>query len=414
MLAVTVTSAAYAQDITVSGNVTEASTGEPLVGATVFVEGTTTGATTDADGHYSISVSADGELTVSMIGYVSQTIAVGGRTLIDVAMAEDSYDLEELIVVAYGTAKKESFTGSVAVMGDEELAQRKVSNITKALDGLAPGVQATSGSGQPGSSSTIIIRGFGSINASTSPLYVVDGVPYDGSISAIRPDDIESISILKDASASVLYGSRAANGVVVLSTMQGSTDGITVDLNIKVGVSSRAIPRYETVGAKDFMEIMYSAFANAYGAADAAYQMAYGAQSILGSGQMYNPYGISAEELFTPDGKVRDDARLLWDEDWLDEVTDNAALRQEYGVSVSGGNDKTQYMFSLGYLNEDGVLETTNFERYSGRVNVETQAKPWFAAGLGANFARNNTNSSYTEAGASSNVFSRCPGNERN
>ena len=169
MLAVTVTSAAYAQDITVSGNVTEASTGEPLVGATVFVEGTTTGATTDADGHYSISVSADGELTVSMIGYVSQTIAVGGRTVIDVAMAEDSYDLEELIVVAYGTAKKESFTGSVAVMGDEELAQRKVSNITKALDGLAPGVQATSGSGQPGSSSTIIIRGFGSINASTSP-----------------------------------------------------------------------------------------------------------------------------------------------------------------------------------------------------------------------------------------------------
>ena len=112
-----------------------------------------------------------------MIGYVSQTIAVGGRTVIDVAMAEDSYDLEELIVVAYGTAKKESFTGSVAVMGDEELAQRKVSNITKALDGLAPGVQATSGSGQPGSSSTIIIRGFGSINASNTPLYVVDGVP---------------------------------------------------------------------------------------------------------------------------------------------------------------------------------------------------------------------------------------------
>ena len=186
-------------------------------------------------------------------------------------MAEDSYDLEELIVEAYGTAKKESFTGSVAVMGDEELAQRKVSNITKALDGLAPGVQATSGSGQPGSSSTIIIRGFGSINASNTPLYVVDGVPYDGSISAIRPDDIESISILKDASASVLYGSRAANGVVLITTKKGSTDGITVDLNIKVGVSSRAIPRYETVGAKDFMEIMYSAFANAYGAADGAY-----------------------------------------------------------------------------------------------------------------------------------------------
>ena len=120
---------------------------------------------------------------------------------------------------------------------------------------------------------------------------------------------------------------------------------------------------------------------------------------------MYNPYDVPLAQLFTADGKVRDDAKLLWDEDWLDEVTDNAALRQEYGASVSGGNEKTQYMFSLGYLNEDGVLKTTNFERYSGRLNVETQAKPWFAAGMGANFARNSTNSSQTSASATSNVF---------
>ncbi len=405
LLSATFCSAAFAQGIPVSGKVTEASTGEPLVGATVFVEGTTTGATTDANGEYSLEVPSDAKLTVSMIGYEIQTISVDGRSRIDISLIEDTYNLDELIVVAYGTAKRESFTGSVAVVDNEKIAQRKVSNITKALDGLAPGVQATSGSGQPGSSSSIIIRGFGSINASNEPLYVVDGVPYNGAISAINPEDIESISILKDASASVLYGSRAANGVVIINTRRGSKDGITVDLNIKVGVSSRAIPRYETVGAKDYMEIMYSAFANQYGAANAAYQMAYGSTAILGENEQYNPFNYSVQDLFTADGKVREDATLLWEEDWLDQITNNAALRQEYGVSVSGGNDKTQYMFSLGYLNEDGVIRTTNFERYTGRLNVDTQAKPWFAAGLSANFARNNTNSSNTSSGATSNVF---------
>ena len=154
------------------------------------------------------------------------------------------------------------------------------------------------------------------------------------------------------------------------------------------------------MGAKDFMEMMYSAYYNAYGSNVLA-QM----QSLFGANEMYNPYDVPLAQLYTEEGKIRDDATLRWDEDWLDEATDNAALRQEYGASVSGGNEKTQYMFSLGYLNEDGVLRTTNFERYSGRLNVETQAKPWFAAGMGANFARSTTNSSQTESGVTSNVF---------
>ena len=326
--------------------------------------------------------------------------AIAGKTWISFSLKEDTHAIDDVIVVAYGTAKKESFTGSVAVVKSEELEHRKVANVTKAIDGLAPGVQATSGSGQPGSGSTIVIRGFGSINASSTPLYVVDGIPYDGAISAINPDDIASISILKDASASVLYGARGANGVVLITTKKGNSDETVVDLKINVGVSSRAIPRYETVGAKDFMEMMYSAYYNAYGSNVLA-QM----QSILGANEMYNPYDVPLAQLFTEEGKISDKATLRWDEDWLDEATDNAALRQEYGASVSGGNEKTQYMFSLGYLNEDGVLRTTNFERYSGRLSVETQAKPWFAAGMGANFARNTTNSSQTESGVTSNVF---------
>ena len=394
---------ALAQNKRISGTV-KGVDGKPIAGATVLVEGTSIGTTTNAEGRFSVQAPADGTLVVSFIGYASKSVNIAGKTRLDIALKEDTHAIDDVIVVAYGTAKKESFTGSVAVVKGEELEHRKVSNVTKALDGLAPGVQVTSGSGQPGSGTTVAIRGFGSINASSTPLYVVDGIPYDGAISAINPDDIASISILKDASASVLYGARGANGVVLINTKKGNRNETNVELKINVGVSSRAIPRYETVGARDFMEIMYSAFYNDYGS-NAVAQMASGSKRIFGSNEMYNPYDVPLAQLFTADGKVRDDAKLLWDEDWLDEVTDNAALRQEYGASVSGGNEKTQYMFSLGYLNEDGVLKTTNFERYSGRLNVETQAKPWFAAGMGANFARNSTNSSQTSASATSNVF---------
>ncbi len=394
---------ALAQNKRISGTV-KGVDGKPIAGATVLVEGTSIGTTTNAEGRFSVQAPADGTLVVSFIGYASKSVNIAGKTRLDIALKEDTHAIDDVIVVAYGTAKKESFTGSVAVVKGEELEHRKVSNVTKALDGLAPGVRVTSGSGQPGSGTTVAIRGFGSINASSTPLYVVDGIPYDGVISAINPDDIASISILKDASASVLYGARGANGVVLINTKKGNRNETNVELKINVGVSSRAIPRYETVGARDFMEIMYSAFYNDYGS-NAVAQMASGSKRIFGSNEMYNPYDVPLAQLFTADGKVRDDAKLLWDEDWLDEVTDNAALRQEYGASVSGGNEKTQYMFSLGYLNEDGVLKTTNFERYSGRLNVETQAKPWFAAGMGANFARNSTNSSQTSASATSNVF---------
>ena len=399
MAVLTASSWSLAQNRQISGVVTD-NDGQPISGATVLIEGTSVGTTTNINGEFSISAPANGTLSVSFIGYESVQVPIAGKTWISVSLKEDTHAIDDVIVVAYGTAKKESFTGSVAVVKSEELEHRKVANVTKAIDGLAPGVQATSGSGQPGSGSTIVIRGFGSINASSTPLYVVDGIPYDGAISAINPDDIASISILKDASASVLYGARGANGVVLITTKKGNSDETVVDLKINVGVSSRAIPRYETVGAKDFMEMMYSAYYNAYGSNVLA-QM----QSLFGANEMYNPYDVPLAQLFTEEGKISDKATLRWDEDWLDEATNNAALRQEYGASVSGGNEKTQYMFSLGYLNEDGVLRTTNFERYSGRLNVETQAKPWFAAGMGANFARNTTNSSQTESGVTSNVF---------
>lgn len=395
----------FAQNRNITGKVTDATTGEGIPFASIQVKGTMTGASADADGNYSINVkSNDAVLVFVSVGYKQHEVATDGKKNINVELNLDATAIDETIVVAYGTAHKKSFTGSVAVVKNKDLERRNVSNVTKALDGLAPGVQATSGSGQPGSGSTIVIRGFGSINASSTPLYVVDGVPYDGSISAINPDDIASMTILKDASASVLYGARGANGVVIINTKKGSDSGVTVDLKVNVGISSRAIPRYETVGVKDYMEIMYSAFYNKYGN-NAANQMLNGSMAIFGKGEMYNPYDKPVTELFTSDGKVRDDANLRWSEDWMKEITDNKALRQEYGISVSGGRKGTQYMFSLGYLNEDGVLKTTNFERYTGRLNVETHAKPWFAAGLGANFSKTGSNSLGAKDATASNVF---------
>lgn len=325
-------------------------------------------------------------------------------------------ELDEVMVVAYGTAKKESFTGSAAVVNNEQIEKRQVSNLTKALDGLAPGIQTTSGSGQPGSGSNIYIRGIGSINASSTPLYVLDGVPYDGSLSSLNPSDIEQISILKDASATALYGARGANGVVMITTKKGTKDGMEVNLKASVGTSSRSIPRYDTMGPKEYIESVYSAFYNAQIAngvspdqagALALAEMASGAQKIFGENEQYNPYNYKISELInTSTGLVRDDAKLLWNEDWLEQVTNKYALRQEYVASISGGKDKTQYMFSLGYVDEEGVLKTTNYERYSAMANIETKPKEWFGAGFGTNFSQGKSNTAASEgSGATSNVW---------
>ena len=402
LLGVGLASAAVAQKI---GGTVKDSAGKPVVGASVIVEGSTLGASSGVDGQWSLNVpdASKKTLVISYIGMKTQRIAIGSKTQIDVTLEDESTAMDDVVVVGYATVKRRDVVGSVASVNAETLQQMPVASVAEAMTGRMAGVQITATEGDPDAEIRIRVRGAGTFSSDGAPLYIVDGFPVE-SISDISSSEIQSIDILKDAFSTAIYGSRGANGVVLINTKKGNRNETNVELKINVGVSSRAIPRYETVGARDFMEIMYSAFYNDYGS-NAVAQMASGSKRIFGSNEMYNPYDVPLAQLFTADGKVRDDAKLLWDEDWLDEVTDNAALRQEYGASVSGGNEKTQYMFSLGYLNEDGVLKTTNFERYSGRLNVETQAKPWFAAGMGANFARNSTNSSQTSASATSNVF---------
>ena len=410
-----------AQTKEITGAVTSADDGSPIPGVAVSVKGTTMGTITDISGNFRLRIPQDAQtLVFSFVGLATQEITIGDRTFISVVMESDAVDVEEVMVVAYGTAKKASFTGSAATIKNETLQKRTVASVTKALDGTVAGIQSTSGGGQPGSNASVIIRGFGSINASNSPLYVVDGIPYDGALNAINPNDIETVTVLKDASAASLYGSRAANGVVMITTKKGLERGDTkpvINLKASWGVASRAIKPYDTVDEKGFMEVMYDAYKNdliyeegmapSAAAVEALNRMGSASAGFLGSGQRYNPFNYPVTELIDPTtGKVRSDARLLYSESWLDEITADNPLRQEYQLQVQGGNaEKTKYMTSLSYLSEEGLLKTTAFDRIGGRVSVDHKLTDWAKSGLTANFSQTKSNYAYGTGSQTANVW---------
>lgn len=405
-----------AQVSQVTGTVVSAEDGLPVVGASVLVKGTTVGTVTDINGNFTISgVPEDGKIiVVSFIGLKSQELPI--EPVMNVTLQSDAKVLEEVMVVAYGVAKKESFTGSAEVIKSEKIQARPVANVTKALDGLVSGVQTTSGSGQPGSGVSVVVRGYGSINSSQNPLYVVDGVPYDGNVVSINPNDIESMTVLKDASAGALYGSRGANGVVMITTKRGNSGKVKVNLKANWGVASRAIPRYETMDEAGYIETVYQSYKNNLvinngmspqtASVVALQNMKTGPTAIFGANEQYNPFNYSITELIDPaTGKVRSDAVLKYSEDWMDEAMRNNPLRQEYNVSFTGGNEKTKYMFSVGYLDEKGLLKTTGFTRYNGRMNIESEVTDWFKAGMNASYSRNESNTAVENSSGSSNVW---------
>ena len=337
------------------------------------------------------------------------------KPVMKVVMRSDTEVLDEVMVVAYGTAKKSSFTGSASVIGGDKIESRPITNVTKALEGQTTGVLTTSGSGQPGESASIVIRGYGSINASQDPLYVVDGVPYDGTLSSINPSDIESMTILKDASAGALYGARGANGVVMITTKQGKEGKTNVTWRSTAGWSSRAIPEYETVSQKDFVQLSYEAARNSYAFGNGysweqaeAMARASLARNLGGSaGELYNPFkNYTWDQLIDPaTGQVRADAVSAWDERWLDAVQHNRAFRHEHQLSLSGGSERTKYMFSLGYVNEDGILTNTGFQRYNGRANITSDVTDWFKANMNVSLTHSIMNYSQYEDTSQSNVW---------
>ena len=377
---------AAAQNRTIKGRVTDES-GNPIPNATILVKGTSLGTNTDTNGDYSLSIPLKARILIfSSIGKKAEETAIGNRYEINSSLKSLVTSLEEVVVnVPYGTIKKKAFTGSETTVSASQISKQQVSTVTKALDGLIPGVIATNGGGAPGSNADLRIRGIGSINATSSPLYVVNGVPYDGSISAISPDDIESVTVLKDAAAAALYGSRAANGVIMINTKKGRAGRTNITANIAHGIQTRGIPEYDRIGTKDYYELNWESIRNSFVAAGDSYTTAgakASAQLTDNNHLVYNSYNVPGNTLVDPlTGKLNPNAKLLWTDSWSDALFQNAP-RTNANLAFSGGSDKTDYFLSLGYLDETGTLKFSDYRRYSTRINVNTKANNWLNGGL--------------------------------
>ncbi len=383
-------SGAFAQSIRISGNVKE-SNGDPVSGAAVQLKGSTAVYTmTDVAGNYGITVPSDGVLVVSCLGYETAEIPVGGRKVVDIVLTPDSQLLDDVIVVAFGTTTKEAFTGSASVMKSEELEKHQVTNVANALVGAVPGLQMRGSSGQPGSDSgSMKIRGISSLYASSDPLIIVDGAPYPAALSNIPQSEIESVSVLKDAASAALYGARGAGGVIIITTKRGARKGATVNFEAKVGVNTRSVPEYDFItDPAEYYEAYYAQLYNYafYGqGASAAVSNAYANTKMIAD-LGYQVYTVPAtEQLIGLDGKLNPNATLGYTDgagyyyqpdNWYDAAYKKAA-RKEYTVSVNGGNDRGSYFASVSYLDEDGVIEYSGFQRLNARLKADYQAKKW-------------------------------------
>jgi TonB-linked SusC/RagA family outer membrane protein len=374
-----------AQNKTITGRVTSPGEPEGLIGVNVLVKGTTIGVVTDLDGRYTLLAPESATtLVFSYIGYRSVEEQIGNRSEINVVMEEDSQNLEEVIITAYGgTVDKGNFTGSAVALKGDQIANRPINNVVNAIEGQAPGVITTSASGQPGSTPAVRIRGIGSVNSSSSPLYVVDGVPYDGALSNLNPEDIEDMTILKDASSAALYGSRAANGVIMITTKTGKKNKPTFNLRLQQGISSRALPEYDRVNADQYYPLVWeslrnSQLGNGASGADAAAFASNNLIDILG----YNIYNVPNDQIVGLDGTLNPNARNNFQGlNWFDEL-ERMGDRKEYNMTYSGGSEKTDFYTSFNYLNEKGFIIQSDIERFTGRLNVNTQATDWLKTGI--------------------------------
>ena len=334
--------------ITVKGVVKD-SHGEPVTGATVVVKGTTNGTVTDLDGKFTLNVPAGSTLSFSYIGMKSQEIKANKPT-INVVMQDDAIGLEEVVAIGYGYVKKKDLTGAVSSVSAEDMVLGgTVSNAAQALQGKSAGVQVAQTSKAPGGAISVRVRGSNSISSTNEPLYVVDGFPSTEGLN-INPNDIESMQILKDASATAIYGARGANGVVLITTKRGRSGENKISYSGYVGIQQIQNP-FEFINAKDYMNLQNALY-----------------QEI--QGQEGNPYGV-----YTP-SQLKSNV----DTDWIDECT-RLGLVHDHNLQFRGGTEKTKILTSLGYYDQEGILKNTNFSRISGRINVDQTIRDWIKAG---------------------------------
>ena len=412
---------------TLGGSVIDES-GEPVIGAQVTVKGSKTGAVTDVDGNFSLpaTIKPGTELVINYLGMESQTVKAAPG--MKVSLRSQDRQLDEVIVVAYGEQKKSSFTGSAGVVDSKSLEKRQVNNVMDALQGNVSGLQSFQRSGSPDATPEFRIRGFSSLNAGNDPLIVLDGVPYDGLWSSINPADVASVSVLKDAASNALYGARGANGVIIVTTKKGTQGKATITLDAKLGWSSRSSQRYETIDdPAQYIETYYGSLYRANIAnGQTPYKAHANANATLykpsGEGGLgYLPYSVpDGQYLIGDNGKLNPNATLgnriynnghvytIMPDDWLDE-TYRTALRQEYNLSINGGNQQAQFYGSLGYLKNDGIVIGSDYERYTARMKATYQANKWLKVGGNINFAHSNTNNANeddpTVTSAANNIF---------
>lgn len=356
---IVITPISLIQQQQVKGTITDANTGEPLVGVNIVVEGTTLGAVSDVDGRYSIELpTTDATLTFTFVGYVAQKIKVGGQSTIDVKLESDIKSLEEIVVVGYGTQNKQSVTGSVSNLSPKSLSIRPVSSIETALQGQVAGVSVV-GSGTPGQSPTVRIRGIGSVNFAADPLYVVDGIPV-GSLNNFDIKDMESVTILKDAASAAIYGSRAANGVVLITTKKGKRDGkISLNVDYSTGLQ-KAWKTLDLLKRDDYIKFGTALMTNA------------GSPLPDRFNHMNDPIYAGATQTYAQT-----------ETDWQKEMFRTAPISQ-LNVDLSGGNEKYRLYTSFGQFSQDGIMIGTNYDRYSYRVNTEANLNKYVT--IGENF----------------------------
>ena len=370
-----------AQGRVITGTVTDGKT--PLSGATVAVVGATNTTTTDAEGKFSFSVPASArQLEVSFVGFTTQVVSIGTSTNLSVRLQAANESLSEVVVVAYGQQQKKAVTGAVSSISSDKIAKQQVVSATQALQGLASGVVVINTTGQPGENPTIRIRGIGSVNASAAPLVVVDGVPFDANLSNINPNDIESMNVLKDATATALYGSRAANGVILITTKTGKK-GRDAAINVysSYGVSSRAVPEYSFVSSEDYMKLAWEALKNQGTDIGNANPGQYASDRLINTVK-YNPYGSAFPKPIDANGQLVPGATLLWDTDWSKEIRNSDITRKNVGLNVAGGTDRIRYFMSGDYLNQDGYVIKSNFQRISTRLNIDADLRDWLTVGV--------------------------------
>lgn len=375
------------QDRTISGKITDGEDGSPLYGVSVRVKGSVVGTITNAEGSFSINIkAADRFLVLSYIGYVSKEVPLTTSTRYEVALAKDSKQLDE-VVIAFGTSSKAELTNSVTKISAKDIEQRPISNLNAALVGASPGVQTTAGNGQPGEGPEIRIRGFGSITGDNAPLYVLDGAPYEGVISNINPEDIDNISILKDASATALYGARAANGVVMITTKRGTSGKNNITAKLTHAFSNRGLPNYETLDAYEYFPVIWEALRNGTlgsstnptDSVNAANVATNGIKDYVG----WNPFNVANDEIVLTNGRLNPHAKLLYPDDLsFGEELQRLGMRTDMSLTLSGGTPKSDHYVSVNYLDENGYVKGSDFKRFSGRLRVNSTPADWLKFGL--------------------------------